>query len=102
MKTDTQLRQDLQEVVQRRTPAGAAPTAPKVAPHPDSDIAGLVNTALERISFAREAGIRAVVQGGWVTLTGGVERQYQKQVAEEAVRFILGVAGVRNQLVVKP
>jgi osmotically-inducible protein OsmY len=42
------------------------------------------------------------VEDGWVTLAGSVERQCQRGAAEEAVRHLTGVQGIRNEIVVEP
>jgi osmotically-inducible protein OsmY len=46
--------------------------------------------------------IHPMVEKGWVTLHGEVEWAYQRSAAEDAVRDLLGVAGVTNRVVVKP
>jgi osmotically-inducible protein OsmY len=46
--------------------------------------------------------IKATVRSGWVTLEGGVDWQYQKVLAEAAVKNIRGVIGVTNKIEVKP
>ena len=48
------------------------------------------------------AGIKVSVSQGWVTLEGEVDWHYQKESAEEAMRHLLGVRGVINQIAVKP
>ncbi len=48
------------------------------------------------------ANIGIAVKGGVVTLTGSVDRQYQKKHAESAARFLIGVRGVTNIIQVKP
>jgi osmotically-inducible protein OsmY len=47
-------------------------------------------------------GVRAVVEKGWVTLSGQTHWQYQRQDAERAIRAIAGVQGVFNNITVKP
>jgi osmotically-inducible protein OsmY len=47
------------------------------------------------------AGIQVVVKDGWVTLSGNVEWNYQKEEAERAVRNLGGVKGVINDIVLK-
>jgi osmotically-inducible protein OsmY len=44
---------------------------------------------------------KITVSEGWVTLDSYVDWQYQKESAGEAVRHLLGVKGVHNQIVVK-
>jgi len=46
--------------------------------------------------------IRVVVRKGWVTLEGEVEWNYQRDRAEDAVKRVVGVAGVTNSIEVKP
>ena len=42
--------------------------------------------------------IEVTVEGGWVTLTGKVSWQFQRAAAEEAVRNLPGVVGVRDNI----
>jgi osmotically-inducible protein OsmY len=46
--------------------------------------------------------IKVTVKNGWVTLEGTVEWQYQKTLAESAVKKLRGVIGVTNDIMVKP
>jgi osmotically-inducible protein OsmY len=46
--------------------------------------------------------IKVTVKYGWVTLEGSVDWQYQKSLAESAVKNIGGVLGVTNNIEVKP
>jgi osmotically-inducible protein OsmY len=46
--------------------------------------------------------IKVTVKYGWVTLEGRVDWQYQKSLAESAVKNIRGVLGVTNNIDVKP
>lgn len=45
--------------------------------------------------------IKATVRNGWVTLEGVVDWQYQKTLAETAVKKLRGVVGVTNNIEVK-
>lgn len=45
--------------------------------------------------------VQVKVQSGWVTITGTVDWQYQKQAAANAVRDLAGVIGVSNQIAIK-
>ena len=42
------------------------------------------------------------MEGGWLTLSGTVEWQYQRQDAQDAVQALVGVTGLSNQIVIKP
>src|SRR3984957_12544859 len=46
--------------------------------------------------------IKATVEFGWVKLEGTVDWQYQKTLAESAVKKLRGVIGVTNNIEVKP
>jgi len=46
--------------------------------------------------------IKVTVKNGWVTLEGAVDWQYQKALAESAVKNLRGVIGVTNNIEVKP
>jgi osmotically-inducible protein OsmY len=46
--------------------------------------------------------IKVTVRNGWVTLEGNVEWQYQKTLAESAVKKLKGVIGITNRIEVRP
>jgi osmotically-inducible protein OsmY len=46
--------------------------------------------------------IKLTVHNGWITLGGEVEWQFEKRAAEDAVRKLSGVAGVTNDIKIKP
>ena len=46
--------------------------------------------------------IKVTAKNGWITLEGTVDWQYQKIVAESAVKKLRGVIGVTNNIEVKP
>ena len=68
----------------------------------DTDIAHAVTTALMWDIQVPDDKVKAVVENGWITLTGSVEWKYQKDAAERAVRYLTGVKGVGNLIAVKP
>jgi osmotically-inducible protein OsmY len=43
-----------------------------------------------------------MVESGWITLSGHVDWEYQRQAANTAVRHLLGVKGVNDEIVIKP
>jgi osmotically-inducible protein OsmY len=47
-------------------------------------------------------GITIIVRDGYITLGGTVEWMYQRASAERAVKYLRGVRGVFNNIVVKP
>ncbi len=46
--------------------------------------------------------IKVTVKNGWITLEGTVDWQYQKTLAESAIKKLRGVLGVTNNIEVKP
>ncbi|MDB5329048.1 MAG: hypothetical protein JWP03_199 [Phycisphaerales bacterium] len=68
----------------------------------DEDIArDCVNALATNVSVPAD-NIKVTVSNGWVTLEGEVDWQYQKDAAESAVRYIRGVRGVTNLVMIKP
>jgi osmotically-inducible protein OsmY len=47
-------------------------------------------------------GITVTVRGGYITLAGAVEWMYQKMAAERAVKYLRGVRGIFNNIVLNP
>jgi osmotically-inducible protein OsmY len=45
--------------------------------------------------------IQVKVANGWLTLEGEVDWYYHKEAAESAVRYLMGVKGVNNQITVE-
>jgi len=68
----------------------------------DADIARSVETGLEWSTAVPVGAIKVMVEAGWVTLTGNVDWQFQKNAATDAVRYLLGVTGVSDQIAIKP
>lgn len=75
---------------------------PNIDQRPDPDIARDAVTAIKtRLPLSAER-IRLVVKNGWITLEGDLEWNYQRESAENAVRWIKGVKGVSNLIRVEP
>jgi len=68
----------------------------------DEEIARSVAITLAWNTSVPPDRVKAQVSRGWVTLEGTVEWYYQKEAAERAVRWLRGVTGVTNNIVVKP
>jgi len=68
----------------------------------DADIAEAVENVLEWNSSLPDGAIQVMVEGGWVTLSGDVDWQYQRQAASDSVRYLMGVTGVSDQIDIKP
>lgn len=66
----------------------------------DTDIALAAAGALRwHVATGGEA-IKPVVVDGWVTLSGKVQWGFQKNAAEDTVRYLIGVKGVTNDIAV--
>jgi osmotically-inducible protein OsmY len=66
----------------------------------DTDIAESATKALSWHSDLPE-GIKVVVNSGWLTLSGSVDWQFQRDEAERAVKYLSGVIGVTNNITIK-
>jgi osmotically-inducible protein OsmY len=68
----------------------------------DPEIArGAVQELESHVSLPSDK-IKVTVKNGWVTLEGTVDWQYQKTLAESAVKKLRGVTGIFNKIEVKP
>jgi osmotically-inducible protein OsmY len=75
---------------------------PALDQRPDPEIARDAVQALKNQLPYSSQNLKIVVHDGWITLEGEVEWNYQRERAEDAVRWIRGVKGVVNAIQVKP
>lgn len=68
----------------------------------DADIAESAKNILGWTSSLPADTVKVMVEGGWLTLSGDVEWQFQRQDAADSVRYLSGVTGVSNQIAIKP
>ena len=68
----------------------------------DTDIAIAAANALKWNASLGQCDIKAVVSNGCVSLSGHVAYGYQVNVAEAAVRYLMGVTGILNNITIKP
>jgi osmotically-inducible protein OsmY len=71
-------------------------------PLSDAGIAEAAARALELDSLVPADAVKASVSGGWVTLRGEVDWDYERTEAERVVRNLVGVKGVTNLVTVRP
>jgi osmotically-inducible protein OsmY len=76
-------------------PAGAYSTA-------DDEIARRILEALRWNTGIPSEAVKVKVQKGWVTLTGSVEWNYQREAASRAIKSMRGVTGVSNSITIAP
>lgn len=67
----------------------------------DNEIAVEVVNALKWNWRIPSADVKVKVEDGWVTLTGELQWNYQKEAAKDAVKNLLGVMGVANNITIK-
>jgi osmotically-inducible protein OsmY len=75
---------------------------PGAAERSDADIAQSVLNGLRFNVAVPTNRVQATVENGWVTLEGEVEWQFQKSAAGEAIKYLMGVKGVSNNITIKP
>jgi len=68
----------------------------------DDEIAKRAVNMLAWNAAVPKDAIHVKVQKGWVTLTGDLNWNYQREAAETAVRKLSGVTGVINNITLKP
>ena len=64
----------------------------------DTDIAAGAEEALKWNTLVPLESIRLTVDHGWVTLQGDVEWDYQRRSVEKAIRPMMGVVGISNEI----
>ena len=75
---------------------------PGIYERTDQDIARAAANVLDWNSYVPRDRVKVQVQGGWVTLSGEVDWRYQREAAGDAVRSLMGVKGLANDISVKP
>lgn len=68
----------------------------------DEGIAEAAARALDLDTLIPAGSVKVSVSGGWLTLRGAVDWEYEKHEAERVVRNLAGVKGVTNLITVRP
>jgi osmotically-inducible protein OsmY len=71
-------------------------------PRTDIDVARSAENALQWVTFLPKDALKVMVEKGWITLSGTLEWDYQRQNAVAAVRFLTGVKGITDKILIKP
>jgi osmotically-inducible protein OsmY len=74
---------------------------PSLSVRSDADIAHTVENVLEWTSYLPRNRVKVMVEASWVTLTGEVDGEFQRQAALQAVRGLMGVIGVSDDIKIK-
>ena len=64
----------------------------------DIEIAKMINNAIQWHSLIQNEQIEVMVENGWVTLTGAVSWHFERRAVETAVKNIIGVKGIINNI----
>lgn len=75
---------------------------PLTSTRTDTDMAHAALAAIRWDTEVPQDALTLRVENGWITLEGAVEWNYQKSAAERAVRYLTGVRGLTNLIVVRP
>jgi osmotically-inducible protein OsmY len=67
----------------------------------DVDIARAASNVLQWTTYFPEGQVKVLVENGWITLSGELDWEYQREAAERSVRGLMGVIGISNQIVLK-
>lgn len=68
----------------------------------DSDIARSAQNVLQWTSYLAKDAVKVVVENGELTLSGTVDWEYQRNSAASAVRYLMGVTRINNDISVRP
>ena len=75
---------------------------PCVQHRSDQELTRAAVNALRRDTRVPDERLKLRVNHGWITLEGTVDHGYQREAAEEALRSLIGVRHLENQIEVKP
>lgn len=68
----------------------------------DADIALAARNVLDWLAHLPQGMVKVMVEKGWVTLSGEVDWHFQRRAATDAVRHLMGVTGVSDDIAIKP
>ena len=75
---------------------------PGTSTRTDIDVARSVENVLQWATDVPRGAHKVMVENGWITLTGEVDWDYQRQAAASTIRHLTGVRGVSCNIAVKP
>jgi osmotically-inducible protein OsmY len=77
-------------------------TLPGLSCRSDADIARAAEHALRWTAYLPMDSVKVMCENGWITVSGEVEWDYQRQAAANALRPLMGVIGVSAELAIRP
>jgi osmotically-inducible protein OsmY len=105
MKTDSQLQQPVIADIDWIPSVNAAQHLSGVkgqGQRTDADIAHAAENMLKWWTYLPTGTVKVKVDRGWITLSGEVEWDYQRWAATDAIQHLLGVAGVTEEITIRP
>lgn len=75
---------------------------PRSSHRNDADIALAAENAMLWTTFLPRQAVKVVVEDGWITLSGELDWDYQRQAAFATVSQLMGVRGVNDHITIKP
>ena len=67
----------------------------------DAEIARGAENVLHWMHYLTRGSVKVAVKDGWITLSGEVEWQFQRQAAGGAVRYLTGVTGMTDHIAIR-
>lgn len=67
----------------------------------DTDIANAAENALKWHTQVPASAVRVIVDKGWITLQGELDWDYQRKSVEHALRNLVGVIGISDEITLK-
>ena len=67
----------------------------------DAEIATSASNVLQWMTYLSIDAVKVQVENGWITLSGELEWEYQRRAAGLAVRHLMGVTGLSNQIAIR-
>jgi osmotically-inducible protein OsmY len=68
----------------------------------DADIARAAENVMEWTTYLPNKSVKLMVEDGWITLSGEVDWEYQRESTVDSVRHLMGVTGVSDFITIKP
>jgi osmotically-inducible protein OsmY len=75
---------------------------PESSKRTDDAILHAAEYVLHWTTYLPKGCVKVTVERGWITLSGDVDWEYQRQAASRGVRYLTGVTGVRDNIFIKP
>jgi osmotically-inducible protein OsmY len=75
---------------------------PESSKRNDDALARAAEDILSWTTYLPKNSVKVSVEHGWITLSGDVDWEYQRQAATRGVRYLTGVTGISDSIFIKP